>query len=46
MAQEKKQEGKMDMQAMMEVYMKLAIPGPPHKMLAKLVGSWTTKTRA
>jgi hypothetical protein len=36
----------MDMQAMMEVYQKVGTPGAPHKMLAKLVGSWTTKTRA
>jgi hypothetical protein len=41
-----KEEDKMDMQAMMEVYTKLATPGAPHKMFAKLVGSWTTKTRA
>lgn len=46
MSAEEKQEGKMDMQAMMEVYQKLAIPGAPHKMLAKLAGSWTTKTKA
>jgi hypothetical protein len=45
MAKEKEEEGKMDMEAMMEVYRKLAIPGPPHKMLASLEGSWTTKTR-
>ena len=41
-----KQEGKMDMQAMMEVYRKLAIPGDHHKLLARLEGSWTTKTRS
>ncbi len=45
MPEEEKQEGKMDMQAMMEVYQKLGIPGAPHKMLAKLVGTWTTRTR-
>ena len=39
-----KQEGKMDMQAMMEVYKKVGTPGEPHKLLAKLEGSWTTKT--
>ena len=43
---EKKQEGKMDMQAMMEVYTKLATPGEPHKTLGNLAGSWTTKTTA
>jgi hypothetical protein len=43
---EKRHEGKMDMDAMMEVYAKLAIPGPPHKTLASLEGSWITRTRA
>jgi len=46
MGKEKKQEGKMDMQAMMEVYRKLAIPGSPHKLLASLEGSWTTRSKA
>lgn len=46
MAQEKEEEGKMDAQAMMEVYQKLAVPAAPHKMLAKLAGEWTTTTRA
>jgi hypothetical protein len=46
MAQETKQEGKMDARAMMEVYQRLAVPTARHKMLAKLVGEWTTKTRA
>ena len=46
MAKEKKQKSKMDMEAMMEVYRKLAIPGPRHKTLANLEGSWTTKTKA
>lgn len=45
MATERKQEGRMDMQAMMEVYKKVATPGPPHKKLGSLVGSWTTKTK-
>jgi len=44
--EEKKQEGKVDMQAMMEVYTKLATPTAPHKMLANLVGTWTTQTKA
>jgi len=35
---------KVDMQAMMEVYKKVGTPGEPHKLLAKLEGSWTTKT--
>ncbi len=46
MAKEKKQQGKMDQQAMMEVYQKLATPGEPHKQLATLAGSWTTKTKS
>ena len=41
-----KKEGKMDMQEMMEVYKKVGTPGDHHKLLAKLVGSWTTKTRS
>jgi hypothetical protein len=41
-----KEEGKkMDMQAMMEIYKKVGTPGEPHKLLAKLEGSWTTRTR-
>jgi Protein of unknown function (DUF1579) len=36
---------KIDMQAMMEVYKKVGTPGEPHKLLAKLEGSWTTRTR-
>ena len=46
MARKQKREGKMDMDAMMKVYQKLATPGAPHKQLASLAGSWTTKTRA
>ncbi len=46
MAKQKKQKGKMDMQAMMEVYKKVGTPGTPHKVLASLAGSWDTKTRA
>lgn len=40
----KKQEGKMDMQAMIETYKKLGAPGAAHKQLAGMVGSWTTKS--
>ncbi len=40
-----KQPDQMDMQAMMDTYKKLAIPGEPHKQLASLAGSWTTKTK-
>ena len=45
MAKEKKQEGKLDKQAMMEVYTKLATPGAPHQMLAGMGGSWDAKTK-
>jgi len=41
-----KQEGKkMGMQEIMEIYTKVGTPGSPHTKLAKLVGSWTTRTR-
>jgi hypothetical protein len=46
MAKEKKQEVKMDVQAMMEVYQKLGIPGAPHKLLASMAGSWNTKLKS
>jgi hypothetical protein len=45
MAKDKKAEKQMDPQAMMEAYAKLATPGEPHKQLASLAGSWTTKTK-
>jgi len=45
MAKGKKQEGKMDMQAMMEVCTKLGTPGAPHKLLAGMAGSWNTKSK-
>ena len=38
-----KQKDKMDMQEMMEIYKKVGTPGEPHKLLAKLEGSWTTR---
>jgi hypothetical protein len=37
---------RMDSKDMMEVYKKLAVPGEPHKLLARLEGSWITKTKA
>jgi hypothetical protein len=40
----KKEVKKMDMQAMMEIYRKVGTPGEPHKLLAKLEGSWNTRT--
>ena len=45
-ADEGKHEGPADMQAMMEVYMKLATPGAPHKLLASMAGNWSTKTKS
>jgi hypothetical protein len=45
MAKDKKSEKQIDPPAMMEVYQKLATPGEPHKQLASLAGSWTTKTK-
>ena len=45
MAKDKKAENQTDMQAMVEAYAKLATPGEPHKQLASLAGSWTTKTK-
>ena len=45
-ADEGKHEGQMDMQAMMQVYEKLAIPGEPHKLLASMAGNWATKTKS
>ncbi|MBI5557678.1 MAG: DUF1579 domain-containing protein [Deltaproteobacteria bacterium] len=46
MEKARKQKGGMDMQEMMEMYKKLAVPGAPHQMLARLEGSWTTRTTA
>lgn len=45
LAKDKKTEKQMDPQVMMEAYQKLATPGEPHKQLAGLAGSWTTKTK-
>lgn len=45
LAKDKKAEKKMDQQAMMEVWKKLAQPGEPHKLFASLAGSWTTQTK-
>ncbi len=45
LGEEKHHENGMDMQAMMETYEKLSIPGPPHIQLTSLKGSWATKTK-
>ena len=39
-------ENKIDMQAIMEIYRKVGTPGDEHKMLARLEGSWTTRSRS
>jgi hypothetical protein len=44
MAKEKKAK-EMDQQAMMEEFKRLGTPGEPHKLLASLAGSWSTKTK-
>ena len=38
-------ETKIDMQKMMEIYAKAGTPGEPHKLLSKLEGSWTTRSK-
>ncbi len=38
----KREDKKIDMQEIMEIYKKVGTPGAPHKLLAKLEGSWTT----
>ena len=38
--------GKMDMQAMMELYQTLGTPGVGHKLLESMAGSWDTKTKS
>ncbi len=45
-AEDGKPHDPMDMQAMMEVYTKLATPGPQHKLYASMVGTWNTKTKS
>lgn len=43
---EDEQQEEMNMQEMMEVYKKLGTPGAPHKTIASMAGSWTTKIRS
>lgn len=45
MEQAKNQEGRMDMQAMMALYRKLAEPGAPHQSLDGLTGTWTVSNK-
>jgi hypothetical protein len=44
MAPKKNPAGKMDMQTIMKIYQKAGTPGAPHERLARLAGSWTTRT--
>lgn len=46
MVEDDRQKDKMDMQAMMEAYKKLGTPGTPHKKLASMAGSWSTRTKS
>ena len=46
MAKQKRQQEKMDTEAMMEVYRKLGTPGAQHRLLASMAGSWDTKIRS
>ena len=39
------QKSKMDMQKVFEIYKKVGTAGEQHKLLAKLEGNWTTKSR-
>jgi hypothetical protein len=45
MSNEEKLETKLDMEAIMEVYQKLAVPGAAHELLASRAGSWSTRNR-
>lgn len=45
LAKDKKADKKMDQQAMMELWQKLAQPGEPHKLFAGIAGSYTTHTK-
>jgi hypothetical protein len=38
-------ETNIDMQKIMEIYQKIGTPGEPHRLLAKLEGSWTTRSK-
>jgi len=37
---------KIDMEKIMKIYQKAGAPGEPHKALAKLEGTWTTRSRS
>jgi hypothetical protein len=46
MSKEKEPKAMMDMQAMMEAYKKVGTSGDPHKVLARMAGSWTPRTKS
>jgi len=41
----KQEESKMDMQEMMAVYQKLSVPGEPHRLLARMEGTWDARSK-
>lgn len=41
-----KRDTNIDMQKIMEIYRQVGTPGPPHQELAKLEGSWITRSRS
>jgi hypothetical protein len=45
-AMPKHEDKKIDIQKVMEIYKRVGTPGEPHKLLAKLEGSWITSTKA
>lgn len=46
MATERKPEGKMDQEAVMDVYRKTGTPGKEHNLLSRMAGRWKTVTRS
>lgn len=46
MTAQSKNKGSTDKAAMMEIYQKLGTPGEPHELLARMAGSWKTRTRS
>ena len=41
----KREDKKLDLNEVMEIYKRVGTPGAPHKLLSKLVGSWNTRSR-
>jgi hypothetical protein len=46
LAERKIKEEKPDFQTVMEVWQKLATPGAPHKLLARMAGTWNAKMKS